>query len=45
MMWGWMLLLLFAFKIKQSPLIGVGPAEQTLAMEMGDPIEPVAKVG
>ncbi|MFS0733655.1 O-antigen ligase family protein [Microbacterium sp. 1P10UB] len=45
MVWGWMLLLLFAFKIKQSPLIGVGPAEQTLAMELGDPVEPVVKPG
>lgn len=43
MLWGWMFLLMFAFKIKQSPLIGVGPAEQTLAMEQGDAVERPAK--
>lgn len=40
MAWGWMLLVMLAFKIKQSPLIGVGPAEQTLAMERGEALDP-----
>jgi O-antigen ligase len=37
LLWGWMLLLLFGFKIKQSPHIGVGPAEQSAAIERGEP--------
>ncbi|MET0296470.1 MAG: O-antigen ligase family protein [Microbacterium sp.] len=37
LLWGWMLLVLFAFKIKQSPHIGVGPAEQSAAIERGEP--------
>lgn len=34
--WGWMLLVLFAFKIKQAPLIGRGPSEQRLIGEQGE---------
>jgi hypothetical protein len=34
--WGWMFLVMLASKIKQAPLVGVGPAEQTLAMERGE---------
>ncbi|MDD7930449.1 O-antigen ligase family protein [Microbacterium thalli] len=34
--WGWFLIVLFAFKIKQAPLVGRGPAEQRLDMEQGD---------
>jgi exopolysaccharide production protein ExoQ len=45
MLWGWMLLAMLAFKIKQSPLIGVGPAEQTLAMERGEALEGSATQG
>lgn len=33
--WGWMLLVLFAFKIKQAPLVGRGPSEQRLTGEQG----------
>ncbi|WP_438353522.1 O-antigen ligase family protein [Microbacterium sp. CJ88] len=36
-LWGWMFLAMLGFKIKQSPLIGVGPAEQRIAMEQGLP--------
>lgn len=34
--WGWMLLVMFAFKIKQAPLLGRGPSEQRLAGEQGE---------
>ncbi|MEH3088077.1 MAG: O-antigen ligase family protein [Microbacterium arborescens] len=33
--WGWFLIVLFAFKIKQAPLVGRGPSEQRLDMEQG----------
>ncbi len=33
LLWGWMFVVMFAFKIKQSPHIGVGPAEQSFAIE------------
>lgn len=36
MEWGWMLLVLLAFKIKQSPHLGEGPQEQSLAIERGE---------
>lgn len=36
LLWGWMLVVLFGSKIKQSPLLGVGPAEQSLAIERGE---------
>ncbi|MFT4221265.1 MAG: O-antigen ligase family protein [Microbacterium sp.] len=36
MEWGWLLVVLFSFKIKQSPHVGVGPTEQTLAIERGE---------
>ncbi|MFG6502780.1 O-antigen ligase family protein [Microbacterium sp. P05] len=36
LLWGWMLLVLLGTKIKQAPLVGVGPAEQSLAMERGE---------
>lgn len=36
MLWGWMFLVLLGFKIKQAPLVGVGPAEHTLAIERGE---------
>lgn len=34
--WGWLLLVLFANKIKQSPHVGEGPAEQSAAIERGE---------
>lgn len=39
LLWGWMFLIMFGFKIKQSPHIGVGPAEQGAAIERGEPIK------
>lgn len=33
LLWGWMFLAMFAFKIKQSPFIGAGLAEQGTAIE------------
>ena len=36
MLWGWGFLVLFAFKIKSVPFVGIGPAEQTLALERGE---------
>jgi O-antigen ligase len=36
LVWGWLLFVLFAFKIKQAPLVGVGPAEQSMAIERGE---------
>lgn len=36
LVWGWMLFILFSFKIKQAPLVGVGPAEQSVAIERGE---------
>ena len=34
--WGWMFLVMLGSKIKQAPLVGVGPAEHTLAIERGE---------
>ncbi|TFV83767.1 O-antigen ligase family protein [Microbacterium sp. dk485] len=36
LVWGWMLFILLSFKIDQAPLVGVGPAEQSLSIERGD---------
>ncbi|MFG6279388.1 O-antigen ligase family protein [Microbacterium sp. 5K110] len=36
LLWGWMFVVLFGSKIKQSPLVGVGPAEQSIAIERGE---------
>jgi hypothetical protein len=36
LLWGWMFLVMLGGKIKQTPHIGVGPAEQTLAIERGE---------
>jgi len=36
LLWGWMFVVLFGAKIKQAPLLGVGPAEQTLSIERGE---------
>ncbi|MFT4213949.1 MAG: O-antigen ligase family protein [Microbacterium sp.] len=34
--WGWFLMILLAFKIKQAPLLGRGPSEQRLIGEQGE---------
>lgn len=34
--WGWMFVVLFGAKIKQSPLVGIGPSEQSLLIERGE---------
>lgn len=34
--WGWFLIVLLAFKIKQAPLVGRGPSEQRLIGEQGE---------
>lgn len=36
LLWGWMFVVMLAFKIKQSPHVGVGPAEQRVAIERGE---------
>ncbi|WP_375384742.1 O-antigen ligase family protein [uncultured Microbacterium sp.] len=36
LLWGWMFLVMFAFKIIQAPHIGFGPAEQSIAIERGE---------
>lgn len=41
--WGWMLVVAFAYKIKQAPLVGVGPAEQGPPETM--PTEPRRAIG
>lgn len=37
LLWGWMFVVMFGAKIKQSPHVGVGPAEQSAAIERGEP--------
>jgi len=34
--WGWMFVVMLAFKIKQAPLLGRGPSEQRLTGEQGE---------
>ncbi|MFT3798456.1 O-antigen ligase family protein [Microbacterium sp.] len=34
--WGWLFLVMLAFKIKQAPLVGRGPSEQRLTGEQGE---------
>jgi len=34
--WGWMFVVMFAFKIKQAPLVGRGPSEWRMAGEQGE---------
>ena len=36
LLWGWLFLVMFPFKIKQSPHIGEGPAELRIAIERGE---------
>ena len=38
-LWGWLFLVMLGAKIKQAPHIGVGPAEQSLAIERGEPTQ------
>lgn len=38
LLWGWMFVAMLAFKIKQSPHVGVGPIEQRVAIERGERI-------
>lgn len=35
--WGWLMIVLLAFKIKQAPLLGRGASEQRLVGEQGEP--------
>ncbi|MGN8552380.1 UNVERIFIED_CONTAM: O-antigen ligase family protein [Microbacterium sp. SLM126] len=37
LLWGWMFVVMLGAKIKQSPHVGVGPTEQSLAIERGEP--------
>ncbi|HET6299923.1 O-antigen ligase family protein [Microbacterium sp.] len=41
LLWGWLFLVMLGAKIKQAPHIGVGPAEQSLAIERGEPTKRV----
>ena len=36
LLWGWMFVILFGAKIKQTPLVGVGPSEQRISIERGE---------
>jgi len=38
--WGWLFLVMLAFKIKQAPLVGRGPSEQRLIGEQGERLHP-----
>jgi O-antigen ligase len=38
LLWGWMLVVALGTKVTQAPLVGVGPAEQTAALERGDAV-------
>jgi exopolysaccharide production protein ExoQ len=45
LLWGWMFVAMLGFKIKQAPLVGVGPAERSVAMERGERVEEHAQSG
>ena len=36
MLWGWLMIVMLSFKIKSAPIVGVGTAEQSAALELGD---------
>ena len=36
LLWGWMLPILFVFKIKQAPIVGFGPGERSAQLERGE---------
>lgn len=38
LLWGWLFLVMLGGKIKQSPHVGVGPAEQSAAIERGEAV-------
>ena len=37
LLWGWLFVVMLGAKIKQSPHVGEGPAEQSAAIERGEP--------
>lgn len=39
LLWGWLFLVMLGAKIKQSPHVGEGPAEQSAAIERGEAVE------
>ena len=39
LLWGWLFVIMLGAKIKQSPHVGVGPAEQSAAIERGDAVD------
>jgi O-antigen ligase len=39
LLWGWLFVVMLGAKIKQSPHVGVGPAEESAAIERGDAVE------
>ena len=45
MEWGWMFAVMLVFKIKLAPIVGVGPAERSIAMERGDLVTPIPRAG
>ena len=42
LLWGWMFVVLFGAKIKQTPIVGVGPSEQSISIERGELVRPSA---
>ena len=36
MLWGWLFIVMLSFKIKSAPIVGIGTAEQSAALEQGD---------
>lgn len=38
LLWGWMLVVALGTKVTQAPLVGVGPAEHSAALERGDAV-------
>ncbi|MBZ4487101.1 O-antigen ligase family protein [Microbacterium sp. cx-55] len=42
LLWGWLFIVMLGFKVTQSPLVGVGPAEQSLAIEQGEAVSDAA---
>ncbi|WP_194409101.1 O-antigen ligase family protein [Microbacterium cremeum] len=39
LLWGWLFVVMLGAKIKQSPHVGVGPAEQSAAIERGEAVD------
>lgn len=39
LLWGWLFVVMLGAKIKQSPHVGVGPAERSAAIERGDAVD------